>query len=84
MSTATTHPGGRALVGALWALGIAAGLLAPGGGLVMAIAAVCTTYRHSSRLTKAVIIALGLLTVLIQFGAFIEVGRGHNSTSGVV
>lgn len=84
MNAAASHSRGRTLVGALWALGIAAGLFAPGAGLAIAIAAVCTTYRRSTRLTRVVILALGVLTVLIQISPMIVTGSGHSSTSGRV
>lgn len=78
MNTAAATLRPRPLVAALWFIGIAAGLLITGAGLVVSIAAVCTSYRHSSWVTKAMILALGILTVLMQILPVLAGSSGHS------
>lgn len=66
------------LVASLWFIGIAAGLLITGAGLVVSIAAVCTSYRHSSWVTKAVILAFGIFTVVMQIVPVLAGSSGHS------
>lgn len=69
----------RPLVAVLWFIGgIVAALLITGAGLVVSIAAVCTSYRYSSWVTKAVILALGILTLLMQILLVLAGSSGHS------
>lgn len=79
MSATGVAPRRGGLIAVLWTLAIAIGTIAPGGGLIVSLVAVCTTYRTASQATRISLVLVGVLTVLAQLSTLLV----FNHSNGV-
>ena len=82
MNTAVSAGPRPLLVASAWVLVIiAATLVIPAGGLVAAIAAALTTYKRSNGRTKALLLAVGVVTVVLQASPAIVMHREFSGST---
>jgi hypothetical protein len=78
-ATTVARQGRPGLVAAAWGLGILLATAFPLGGFAVAVAAVLTTYRASSRGTRVAILVVGVATVLLQLGTLVTFGSSSGT-----